>query len=141
MMGKWRKQRGHLCRCYRILAPLFRRYAHANDGLKNRDAFKNELCDFVSLLDDEVIARMVEDYNLDLSGIVRDNDTGTNVNHVFGSKARAGSYSSVHCRQWELCDHGPIENRDRRSQEFRDSAQRLLPEEGGCRVHGGLFSM
>ena len=46
------------------------RLLQAYDGLKNRDALKNELRDFVSFLDDEVTVRMVEDYNLDLSGIV-----------------------------------------------------------------------
>ena len=38
---------------------------------------------------------MVEDYNLDLSGIVGVHDAGTDVNHVLGSKARAGGYSPV----------------------------------------------
>ena len=36
---------------------------------------------------------MVEDYNLDLSGIVGVNNAGTDVNHVLGRKARAGGYS------------------------------------------------
>ena len=71
------------------------RLLHAYDGLKNRDALKNELRDFVSLLDEEVTVRMVEDYNLDISGIVGVNDAGTDVNHVLGSKARAGGYSPV----------------------------------------------
>ena len=59
------------------------RLLQAYDGLKNRDALKNELRDFVSFLDDEVTVRVVEDYNLDLSGIVGVNDAGTDVNHVF----------------------------------------------------------
>ena len=71
------------------------RLLQAYDGLKNRDALKNKLRDFVSFLDDEVIVRMVKDYNLDLSGVVGVNDAGTDVNHVLGSKARAGGYSSV----------------------------------------------
>ena len=38
---------------------------------------------------------MVEDHNLDLSGIVGVNNTDADVNHVLGSEARARGYSPI----------------------------------------------